>query len=112
MGMKLRLALLLCALAAALYTGGEALETLKPELKNLPEEIYRDFAMHESSAPYYLRAREGYVAVYAGKKAKQPQHVTEIELKSLREADRAMLEAGLPVKDRTSLLMLLEDFGS
>ena len=41
-----------------------------------------------------------------------PEEITGIELKNLRRADRAMLEAGLPVPDRDTLLTLLEDLGS
>lgn len=38
--------------------------------------------------------------------------MTRIELKCLRAADRAMVEAGIPVLSRQELLQLLEDLGS
>ena len=59
-----------------------------------------------------LRGDAGYVAVYEKAKDREPVSVTGIELKCLREADRAMLEAGIPVINRRELLLLLEDLGS
>lgn len=112
MKIKSRLALLLCLMAGAVYTGAEALSGLQPEIRDLPEDIYEVYAIHSESARYYLRPSQGYVAVYPGKKARDPEEITAIELKNLRKADRAMLEAGLPVQDRDTLLMLLEDLGS
>ena len=39
MGLRTRIALLLCLAAAAVYTGGEALKRLEPAQTELPEEI-------------------------------------------------------------------------
>ena len=52
------------------------------------------------------------MGVYSGKRTKQPLSVTAIELAALRTADRALVEKGIPVTDRQSLLYLLEDLGS
>ena len=38
--------------------------------------------------------------------------MTGIELSCLRNADRAMVQAGIPVLSRQELLLLLEDLGS
>ena len=52
------------------------------------------------------------MAVYDGDGYRAPLSVTGIELQCLRGADRAMVEAGIPVTDRRELLLLLEDLGS
>ena len=111
--MKLKIALLLCMIGAALFTGAEALATLRRDpAEQVPREIYARFARNADSAPYYLRARDSRIAVYPGKRARQPDSVTRIELRTLRRVDRAMIEAGLPVRSRQELLQLLEDLGS
>ena len=112
MGLKTRIALLLCLAAAAIYTGGEALKSLEPAQTYLPEEIYASFAANEKQAEYFLKARDGYVAVYTGKRESELSDMTEIEVNGLRTADKAMLEKGIPVVSRTELLTLLEDLGS
>ena len=112
MGLRTRIALLLCLAAAAVYTGGEALKRLEPAQTELPEEIYSAYAANEKQAEYFLRARDGYVAVYTGKRESELSDVTLIELEGLRTADRAMVERGIPVVSRTELLSLLEDLGS
>lgn len=112
MSVKLRLAVLLCLAAAAFFTGAEALRSLRRPLTGLPEEIYESYAARADSARYFLRDRAGRVAVFEGRRSRDPAELTRIETGNLRLADRAMLEAGLPVVDRTELLMLLEDLGS
>lgn len=112
MGLKTRIALLLCLAAAAVYTGGEALRSLQPVQSGLPEEIYAAYAANEKQAEYFLKSHEGYVAVYTGKRESELSDVTQIEVDGLRTADKAMLEKGIPVVSRTELLSLLEDLGS
>ena len=112
MGLKTRIALLLCLAAAAIYAGGEALRSLEPAQTDLPEEIYASFAVNDSQAEYFLRTHDGYVAVYSGKREAEPSDVTRIEVDGLRLADKAMLEKGIPVVSRIELLSLLEDLGS
>ena len=74
MGLRTRIALLLCLMGAALFTGAEALRSLRPAPgEHFPEEIYARYA---------------------------------------KNADRAMIEQGLPVSSRLELLQLLEDLGS
>ena len=55
---------------------------------------------------------DGFVAVYTASRSRAPESVTAIEVASLRSADRAMIERGIPVADRQELLELLEDLGS
>lgn len=73
------------------------------------------FARDRSAPPgslYVLREAEGNVAVYGAGDPTRPLAITEIELKSLREGDRALIAGGLPVYSREELAQLLEDLGS
>ena len=54
---------------------------------------------------------DGCVAVFAAGES-SPMTMTDIQVKSLREADRALLNAGLPCETRDEVLTLLEDLGS
>ena len=111
--MRLKLALLMCLAAAAVYTGAEAWRSLQPVRENkLPEEVYARFLARADTAEFYLKDQGEYVAVYADARDREPLRVTDIELRCLRRADRAMLEAGIPVLSRQELLLLLEDLGS
>ena len=60
---------------------------------------------------FTLCARSGGVAVLDPALG-ETAVVTDIELATLREADRKLIEAGLPVASREQLLALLEDLGS
>ena len=53
----------------------------------------------------------GCVAVFAAGES-SPMTTTGIDVRSLREADRALLLSGLPCADRDEVLTLLEDLGS
>ena len=64
------------------------------------------------AAGYTLAASDGYVAVYAGQERKTPLRVTEIELATLRETDRALIEDGLHAASREEVLQILEDLGT
>ena len=81
MRIKTRLALLMFLAAAAIYTGAEAAASLHKEIEGLPHEIYETYAVHAASARYYLRPSHGRVAGYGGKKAREPEEITGIELK-------------------------------
>jgi len=111
--LRARAALLMVLAAGALFTGAEAAYSLRPrEDSRLPKEVYASFAVRADAAEYVIRDSGGYVAVFERARDRQPVSVTGIELKSLREADRAMIEAGIPVISRHELLQLLEDLGS
>ena len=113
MGLRLRIALLMCAAAAAVYTGAEAYRSIQPAKENIiPEEIYARYMAKADTAQFFLRDSGEYVAVYRKERDKDPMTVTNIELSCLRSVDRAMIEAGLPVADHWELLQLLEDLGS
>ena len=61
---------------------------------------------------FLLAGLDGHVAVYDAANRRRPVAVTDIELDTLRAADRALLDAGLAVPDSDTLLRLLEDLGS
>lgn len=112
MGLKLRIALMGCLIAAAAFTAAEAYRSIVPKGNDIPQEVYAQFLGQEEEAEYFLRPCQGYVAVYEGKRDKTPLSVTDIELNNLRGTDRALVQQGIPVGDRRELLELLEDLGS
>lgn len=113
MGFRWRIALLLALAGAALFTGTEAMRSLRPvpDLQ-FPAEVYARYARNAGSAVCYLRQDGDYVAIFPDGRSREPSAVTDIELRGLRRADRAMIEAGIPVASRQELLQLLEDLGS
>lgn len=67
-----------------------------------------DFRAEEG---YRLGEHEGRVAVYS-QNGSVPVTVTDIDMSSLRQADRDMVVNGLEAATREELLSLLEDLGS
>ncbi len=113
MKIKIRIAVLCLLLTAALYMGAQAVGSVRnSRTASVPEEVYRELICNADKAKYYVKSRDGYVAVFENKHFREPLKITEIETGQLRKADRAMLEKGIPVADRMQLLRLLEDLGS
>ena len=113
MTLRIRIALLLMLVGAAAFTGAEALRSLKRQPgEAFPEEIYARFARSAESASYILREDGDYVAVFPAGRFRGEGKRTDIELRGLRRADRAMIREGLPVRSLPELLQLLEDLGS
>ena len=111
--MRIRAFFLMCLMAASVYTGLAAFRSIRsPWDGALPAEVYRALTDRADRACYLLRAQEGRIAVYPNRRGAGPETVTSIELSTLRAADRAMLQRGIPAEDRQSLLQLLEDLGS
>ena len=109
----MKAALLMCLMAGAIYSAAEAFRSEQPPANaQLPKEIYERFAIRADAAEFLLKNSGKYVAVFEKARGKEPVSVTGIELRCLREADRAMVEAGIPVISRRELLLLLEDLGS
>ena len=92
----IRAALSLILVAAALVTALHTAATL------------RDRPVTESGA-YLLGVSGDNVAVYDRLDRRRPLEVTEIELDSLREHDRSLVEQGIEVDSQEALLELLED---
>lgn len=61
---------------------------------------------------YVLRDYEGYVAVFVENDPRCPMTVTDIEVSTLRELDRRLLQTGMKVSSHENLMMTLEDLGS
>lgn len=112
MGTRIKAAILLCLMTAAAYSVHGAYRSMHRSTQNaLPEELSARFASNEQ-AQYFLRDKEGYVAVYRDKRSRDLLSVTAIETGFLRDTDRLLLNEGIPVKDAAELLGLLEDLGS
>ena len=112
MGIRIKAAFLLCLMSAAAYSVFGAYESMHQNSGSLlPEELSARFVSREN-AEYFLRDKGGYIAVYEGRLSRSPVTVTEIETSVLRDADRRLLSAGIPVPDSSELLQLLEDLGS
>lgn len=113
MKLRIRIALLLLLSIGAMYTGAEAFKSIQPQKSyTLSDELSARLVHKEAGARYYLRDCDGFVAVFADSRGRSPMSVTSIEVSGLRSTDRAMIERGIPVSDRTELLELLEDLGS
>lgn len=65
--------------------------------------------VHQESAAYVLREREGRVYVYT---AGEPFMLTDINPAALPSVDRDKLRQGIAAADKEELLSLIEDFGS
>lgn len=61
---------------------------------------------------YVLRDYEGLVAVFVENDPELPMTVTDIQVSTLRELDRQLLEKGLKINSHEKLVMTLEDLGS
>ncbi len=111
--MKIKTALLLCLMsAAALALCGACRSLQRIGGPSLPEEVAARFVGREEDAAFFLREADGYIAVYAGRREREPVRRTGIEASSLRAADRLLLDKGIPAGDSLELLSLLEDLGS
>ena len=62
-------------------------------------------------AKYIVKSQDGKVALFTGEFVASPAILTDIDVAALREYDRLMLEAGIPVDTYDEVLRLLEDFG-
>lgn len=97
---------------SAAFSLTAAYKTLIPADSSVPTELYARFLEKKDSAEYFLRLSDGNVAVYGDSKFRKVLENTDIPASSLRKADRAMLEKGIPVENGRELLSLLEDLGS
>lgn len=106
MNMKWKAAIVACLLFAALLMGGTAIMSINAGAEAQPA------AKTESAAGEYRVAEyKGYVAVYEGE-SENPITVTDIELVTLPQPDRAAVRVGIYLENREKLMELLEDFSS
>lgn len=78
--------------------------------RSVPEAETASVDMPEDNG-YLLRDWQGYIAVFEGR-GDTPTSLTDIETATLNDFDREKLRSGIPARDRTELLSLLEDLGS
>ena len=113
MQLKLKLSVLSVLTLCALLTSVAAIRSfslVKNQNAGQPPPVaqqYTDYA----GAEYVLKEADGYVAVFSAR-GQALVEKTNIPVKNLRAADRALLEAGITAADRQALLELLEDIGS
>ena len=77
------------------------------ELFPAVEEKYTSF----QTAAYIVKEHSGYVAVFSSNPS-QLLEITDIPVSTLPTGDRTLLRTGIAAKDRSALLMLLEDLNS
>lgn len=113
MKLRLRAGLTVLLAMAAVRSALGAYRSIQPASDALvPKDIYSRYVQRQDAARYYLKSCDGLVAVYDAEKQRTPLKITVIETARLRNADRAMLDKGIPVTSKVQLLELLEDLGS
>ncbi len=106
--MKLKIAALGILFAAAVLSAGVAAASY---IKTESDSYVTCFAQQDESC-YVLRDYEGYVAVFVENDPDCPMTVTDIEVSTLRELDKRLLQTGMKVKSHDRLMMMLEDLNS
>ena len=102
-GIRMILCMLLCvvALGMAVFTFASFTERQSTAVADM-----------SGASGYLLGERDGNIAVFRSDDPDTPVTITNIQLATLREADRQMISAGLMAGSEDELLMLLEDLGS
>lgn len=106
--MKIKLWLLCLAAAGAIVSSGAAARSIDDTVSTAPPEVA---VKADDGNAYWLFDSGGYIAVYAADD-KKTATVTDIEVETLNDYDRELLQSGIPAKDDAELLSLLEDLGS
>ena len=58
MGLRIRIGLLICLAMGAVFTGMEAVRTLRPEKSEvIPETVYAQYGERAENAEFFLRSR-------------------------------------------------------
>lgn len=99
---------LTCAAFAAVSPSYGELTAIAESGKNVTDTV-------SESTPedgFVISDHDGYIAIFTAGDTETPITVTDIEVSTLRECDRMLLERGVEISSREELLMLLEDFGS
>lgn len=111
--MKLWMKLAGCGVLAvtAVLCASAAIGGITGGVRASDEEGVVDWPLTMDDAEFVLKEYDGCVAVFAVG-GHEPVTTTEIDVRTLREAERALLGAGLPAANRDEVLTLLEDLGS
>ena len=111
--MKIKAALLLCLMSAAAFSFSGAYRSLHRVTGPVrPVGVAARCVGRGEGAESYLRDKDGYIAVFAGSRTREPVRVTDIETARLRSADKLLLRHGIPAAASGEPLPLLEDLGS
>ena len=94
-------ALVLCAFALTGFFGGEEQNT----------DLQSEISVAAASEQMRLGVYRGYLALFVGA-AEAPAETYDVMVRTLPDADRARLIAGIPVANEAELRSLLEDFMS
>lgn len=98
-------ALMLCAVSSAAFS------TVKYVQKENSDKAAECMTETDSKS-YVLKEYEGHVAVFMANDLKNPVTVTGIQVSTLREMDKKLMETGMTIDSRERLMMTLEDLGS
>lgn len=104
-------AAVLCLTALSVLTGIAAYkcsDAVEPEEKVVAAMSYSE----PMEKQYRLMDCDGFVAVYAEGNLSEPVTVTDIEVETLNNNDRLMLQNGITAGNKTELISLLEDLSS
>jgi hypothetical protein len=94
--------------ALAVVMSASALSEIQPKSQS-PSDSVQSVADSET---YVLKEYEGYVGIYIKGETRLPITVTDIEVRTLPEADQNAIMDGLDVEGKENLMMILEDLGS
>ncbi|HHU22064.1 MAG TPA: hypothetical protein GXZ52_01390 [Clostridiales bacterium] len=111
---KIRIGLSCFLIVAAIVSAISALaleskESIKNQNFTVSESHEEDTGAKEG---FILKEYEGYIGIFSPGFEKIPITVTDIEVSTLREADKELLAAGIYTSSREEMMQLLEDFGS
>jgi hypothetical protein len=110
---KIRMALGCFLIVAAVAS---AVSALAVETKNVHGKSFEEIEYREETDDvregFILKEYEGYIGIFSPGFEKIPITVTDIEVSTLREADKQLLRAGIFAASREEMMQLLEDFGS
>lgn len=111
--MKLRLKITLVGILFICAVFSAAFSTVRYVKAEKSGEIAECMTESESdSESYILKEYEGHVAVYMGNEPNKPVTVTGIQVSTLREMDRKLLQTGIKIASHDRLMMTIEDLGS
>jgi hypothetical protein len=98
-------ALMICAVCSAAFS---TVRYVQEENSNKTAECMTE----TDSVSYVLKEYEGHVAVFMANDLNNPVTVTDIQVSTLRELDKKLMETGMTIDSRERLMMTLEDLGS
>ena len=105
--MKYKLRMVICGVLAVMALTC-AVTALAAPGATMPQTL----AAADADDGFVLREHDGYIGIFSAGSEQTPMTVTDIEVQTLRAADRELLRAGLHAASYEEVLALLEDLGS